>query len=307
MSDSPSSEANTPEDNQELPEPNGNNPSSTLMRRIVLGVIFIAAIGITMADFSVRSEWMLAREKADTIFEEGNNATPAFFMREIGLIPHVYYQDNDGQKLTQVYKWAGCLGIFILQIDFEKQHFGDDVYLVDAVTPQFSNRFSAKDLTGMTLAKEATGTPEAERQPFIPPADDAAPMGPSGSGGPPGSGGGGRGFGSGNRGSSDPFNAPEGLGLTEEQKKKWETAAEFSKAASADAMQQRAWTELRAIRDEFRKEIEKFLKPDQLEKFDAVQSQGRGNNERNRRGRPSNPPESNRTEPSPSGPVGKQN
>ncbi len=301
MSDAPTSEI---QEDHQPPEPKEQNTTGSLGRRILLAVIFITAIGMTIADFSVRSEWMLAREKADTIFDEGNNATPAFFMREIGRIPHVYYQDNGGQKLTQVYKWAGCLGIFILQIDFEKQHFGDGVYLVDAVTPQFGNRFSTKDLTGMTLAKEATGTPEAKRQPFIPPADDAAPMGPSGTGAS-GSGGGGRGFGSGNRG-SNAFEPSGDLNLTEDQKTKWEEAAEFSKAASADAMQQQAWGELRVIRDEFRKEVEKFLKPNQLEKLDALQGQGRENNGRNRGGRPSNPLETNKTEPPPPGPGEKQ-
>jgi len=78
------------------------------------------------------------------------------------------------------------------------------------------------------------------------------------------------------------FEPPEELKLTEEQKQKWEDAAEFSKASLDDAMQRQAWGELREIRDEFNSEIKKFLTAEQVtayEKSRAQQSQsgsGRG-------------------------------
>ena len=153
---------------------------------------------------------------------------------------------------------------------------------------------------------KATGTPEPEQQPFVKPANDAPPMGPSGSSDPPGSVRGGRGFGGDNRRSDNPFEPSEDLKLTEDQKQKWKTAAEFSKAAWDDAREQREWSEFQGIRNEFRKEIEKFLKADQLTKFDELRSRGRESGGRNRGERPSNPSENNRTGPSPSDPVEKQ-
>ena len=83
----------------------------------------------------------------------------------------------------------------------------------------------------------------------------------------------------GGRSTGGSFEPLEELKLTEEQKQKWEEEAEFSKAASDAAREQGNYQELRSIREDFIKQIKKFLTAEQVaayEKSRAQQSQGGG-------------------------------